>query len=76
MYSLLAGDLASARSAELREGAARATAPRTGEALESGTRGETAATGATAKPRRLARYWNRGHARYQQSLRRPRWRAG
>ena len=64
MHSLLADELARARSAELREGA------HNNSARDNKDRKHTPAR------RRLAEYWSRGDARYEQSLRRPRFRAG
>jgi hypothetical protein len=68
MHTMLAAELAKARSEELREDA-RSTQPH--ERHDEVGRVRRRVFG-----RALAGYWSRGHARHEQPLRRPDWRAG
>jgi hypothetical protein len=68
MHTMLAAELAKARSEELREDA-RSTQPHE-------RHDEVGKVHGTAFGRALAGYWSRGDARHEHPLRRPDWRAG
>jgi hypothetical protein len=71
MHTMLAAELAKARSEELREDA-RSTQPHERHHEVGKVQGRLGSPFGRA----LAGYWSRGHARHEQPLRRPDWRAG